>query len=121
MLIIKTERIIMHQTVNKVRRYFKTQLSREKFTISRNGDKTIELLGASFIADEPSIFGKPNMTYIKAEIDWYNKQSLNINDIYDDPELEPPKQWQLSANEWGNINSNYGYLAYSDDNGEQFS
>ena len=34
-------------------------------TIDKTGVKCIELIGASFLADEPAIFGTPNVEYIK--------------------------------------------------------
>lgn len=51
-------------------------------TIDKTGVQCIELIGASFLADEPAIFGEPNIEYINAEINWYESQSLNIHDIY---------------------------------------
>ena len=99
-------------TIEAVREYFKSELKNKNFTQDRNGSKTIEMIGASFIADEDAIFGKPNDEYIDAEIEWYDSQSTNINDIpYGD---EPPKAWQYAANSHGEINSNYGHLIYSD-------
>ena len=95
---------------------FKTKLKNKEYTLDRTGCKTIEILGASFEADKPSIFGIPNDEYIQKEIHWYDTQSLNINDL-DEP---PPKQWQLSASPDGYINSNYGYLIFSRDNNEQY-
>ena len=95
-----------------IRQYFIDELNDERFTIDRTGAKTIEMIGASFIADEDAIFGKPNQDYIDAELEWYDNQSTNINDIaYGD---EPPKAWQYAANSHGEINSNYGHLIYSD-------
>ena len=105
-------------TIEAVREYFKSELRNKNFTQDRNGSKTIEMIGASFIADEDAIFGKPNDEYIDAEIAWYDSQSTNINDIpYGD---EPPKAWQYSANEHGEINSNYGHLIWSDKYYNQF-
>ena len=105
-------------TIEAVREYFIHELHNENFTIDRTGAKTIEMIGASFIADEVAIFGKPNDDYIDAEIEWYDSQSTNINDIpYGD---EPPKAWQYSANEHGEINSNYGHLIWSDKYYNQF-
>lgn len=101
-------------TIEAVREYFKTELAKGNFTEDRNGGKTIEMLGASFIADEPSIFGKPNQEYIDAEIEWYESQSTNISDIYPEGDKEPPKAWQMTANVHGEINSNYGYLIWSE-------
>lgn len=101
-----------------VRNHFRNELLNENFTIDRNGGKTIELLGASFHATEPAIFGKPNQDYINAELAWYESQSTNINDIYIDK--DPPKAWQMTANRHGEINSNYGHLIFSDKYHNQF-
>ena len=105
-------------TIEAVRDFFIHELHNKNFTIDRTGAKTIEMIGASFIADEDAIFGKPNDDYIDAEIEWYDSQSTNINDIpYGD---EPPKAWQYSANEHGEINSNYGHLIWSEKYYNQF-
>ena len=100
-------------TINTIRDHFKNELANKNFTEDREGGKTIELLGASFLADEPAIFGKPNQDYINAEIEWYDSQSTNINDIYQG-EKEPPQAWKMTANEHGEINSNYGHLIWSE-------
>jgi len=102
----------MYQTVDDIRNHFIDELKNERFTEDRTGQKTIELLSASFIADEPAIFGEPNEEYIERELEWYRKESTNINDIYGE-DREPPKAWQMTANDHGEINSNYGKLIYS--------
>ena len=100
-------------SVANIRKYFIGELNDKAFTIDKTGQKTIELIGASFIADEPVIFGKVNQTYVDAEITWYENQSTNIHDIYGrDNKQPPPHAWQYAANEHGEINSNYGYLIY---------
>ena len=107
-------------TIKDIRQYFVDELEYENFTTDRSGSKTIELLGASFIADEPSIFGEPNNEYIDAELDWYLSQSTNINTlakIYG----RSPVAWQYSANDFGEINSNYGHLVYSEKYYNQFN
>ena len=58
-------------SVKDIREFFIMKLKDEAFTIDKTGAKTIEMLGASFIADEPSIFGKPSQEYIDAELAWY--------------------------------------------------
>ena len=99
-------------SVKNIRKHFIDELYDKSFVIDRNGMTTIELLGASFLATEPSIFGTPNQEYIDSEINWYDSQSTNINDI---KEFEDhPKCWQQSANKHGEINSNYGHLIFSD-------
>lgn len=77
---------------------------------------TIELVGESFLASEETIFGKPNQDYIDREIAWYTSGSLNVNDIPGGA----PKIWQQIASSKGEINSNYGNLLFSEENGEQF-
>jgi thymidylate synthase len=104
--------------IDQIRTYFRDELENERFTTDRNGGKTIELIGASFYADEPAIFGTPNQDYIDAELAWYESQSTNINDIYVD--RDPPKAWEMSANRHGEINSNYGHLIFSDKYHNQF-
>ncbi len=47
-------------TINDIRQHFITELASKNFTEDRSGGKTIELLGASFLADESAIFCKPN-------------------------------------------------------------
>jgi len=104
---------VREQTVADVRQYFINELKDEAFTTDRLGSKTIEMLGASFLATEPSIFGEVNQEYVDKEIDWYMSGSTNINDIYGD-EREPPQAWKYSANRHGEINSNYGHLIFDD-------
>ncbi len=104
--------------VNDVRQYFINELANENFSVDRLGSKTIELIGASFVADEAAIFGEVNEDYVEAELAWYESQSTNINDIYKWPnypiEKAPPQAWQMTANDHGEINSNYGHLIWSD-------
>jgi hypothetical protein len=80
------------------------------FTLDKTGQKTIEILGASFIADEPAIFGTPNEEYIKKEIDWYMSMSTNIYDINKESGADAPAAWKYAADTHGNINSNYGHI-----------
>lgn len=83
-----------------------------------SGDtKMIEIIGSTFIADEPIIFGNANHDYIDREIEWYKSQSLNVNDIPG----EVPKIWKQVADESGNINSNYGWCIWSLENINQYN
>ena len=100
------------QNVNDIREYFIEELKAERFTTDKTGAKTIEMLGATFIADEPAIFGTPVQSYIDAELAWYESGSTNINDIHG-KDKAPPAAWQYAADEYGNINSNYGHLVFS--------
>lgn len=111
--------MMLERSVKDIRDYFCNELEDARngeegiYEIDRSGMKMVEMLAASFIADEPAIFGTPNQDYINAEIAWYESASTNINDI-DDGRGEPPKAWQLAANFHGEINSNYGHLIWSD-------
>jgi len=98
--------------IDQVRSYFINELRNENFTIDRSGAKTIEMIGANFYADEPAIFGTPNEDYIESELRWYDLKSTNIYDIYGE-DRDPPQAWLYSANDHGEINSNYGHLIWS--------
>jgi len=100
---------MMHKT-ECVRGLFKSKLLNEVFTIDKTGQKTIEWIGASFIADEPSIFGTPSQSYIEKELRWYKSQITNVNAIGD----KVPEAWKYAANDYGEINSNYGQIIFSD-------
>ncbi len=90
-----------------------TQINREATMTNLVGSTTIEIVGASFIADEEAIFGKVNHDYIEREEAWYNSMSLNVNDIPG----ETPAAWKACADKDGFINSNYGWCIYSFQNG----
>ena len=64
--------------VNDIRNFFVDELKNERFTIDKTGQKTIEMIGASFIADEESIFGIPNQEYIQNEIDFRITYNSNV-------------------------------------------
>lgn len=104
------------ETIEDVRWHFKTSLRQECFVTDKTGCKMIEMLGASFIADEPAIFGTVNDDYVKREIQWYESRSLNVNDI--PPPV--PQIWKQVASAEGLINSNYGWCIYSPMNFSQF-
>jgi len=90
-----------------------TSVNREGSMTDLVGNTTIEIVNASFIADEPSIFGEVNLDYVRREEEWYNSMSLNVNDIPGGA----PAVWKAVADENGFINSNYGWAIYSPDNG----
>ena len=103
-------------TVNEIRRSLNVDRNRGLFTIDKTGCKTVEIINATFVADEPSIFGKPNEDYIKRELSWYESLSLDVNDIPG----KTPAIWQSVSDKDGMINSNYGYLVFSEDNFSQY-
>lgn len=77
---------------------------------------TLEIINASFIADDETIFGTLNRAYATSELHWYWSMSLDVNDI----RPEPPSIWKQIASDKGKINSNYGWCIYSMENHNQF-
>ena len=102
--------------VQDIREYLIRELQAESFVVDKTGVKTIEMIGACFEADEPSIFGDVNEEYIQRELDWYKSMSLYVDDI---PGITPAI-WKQVASTEGKINSNYGWAIYSEDNGLQY-
>lgn len=108
------------QTTSDIREQFKRLLSAEQFTtVNREasmtalaGNTTIEIVGATFLANEDAIFGEVNWDYVAREEEWYNSMSLNVNDIPGGA----PAIWKAVADKDGFINSNYGWCIYSPDN-----
>lgn len=104
------------QTIQDIRSYFISALENEDYVEDKTGVKTLDLVGASFLADAPAIFGTPNEEYISREIAWYESQSLNVEDIPG----ETPAIWKSISSDNGKINSNYGYLINSEENFNQY-
>jgi len=78
--------------------------------------KTIELQNIQFEVDKPWIIREPNQDYFDREFEWYRTQSLNVNDIPGGA----PTMWKACADKDGLINSNYGWMIWSKENGEQY-
>lgn len=104
------------QRVKDIREHFKNALTTGNYVIDKSGVKTIELVGASFLADEDAIFGAVNWDYVRREIAWYDSMSLKVADIPGGA----PKVWQTVASSKGEINSNYGWAIYSTENDKQY-
>ena len=108
---------MQERTVSDIRETFRelfdsqrfVSLNREKSMSDIVGSSTIEIVGASFVADEDVLFGQVNWDYVKREEEWYTSQSLNVNDIPG----TTPAIWKAVADKDGYINSNYGHLVYS--------
>jgi len=103
--------------VYDIEQEFARKLIDKEFVVDKGGPKTIEIINASFLADEASIFGKVNQDYVKRELEWYRSLSLNVNDIPGGP----PAIWKQVSDKDGFINSNYGWCIYSKENGNQFT
>jgi thymidylate synthase len=103
--------------VHDIRKMFKTAYENKEFTIDRTGAKTIEILGATFIADEDYIVRTPAYEYIERELAWYESMSLYVKDIPG----KTPAIWEAVSSKDGKINSNYGWCIYTPENGYQYS
>jgi len=93
-----------------------TSVNREASMTALAGNTTIEIVGATFLADEDAIFGEVNWDYVAREEAWYNSMSLNVNDIPGGA----PAIWKAVADKEGFICSNYGYTLYSPENFSQY-
>jgi thymidylate synthase len=102
--------------VSNIRNIFKEKLKMGDFVTDKTGVKTVEIINASFFANQPVIFGTVNEDYVQRELEWYKSMSLNVNDIPGGP----PEIWKMVANPNGYINSNYGWCIYSQQNGNQY-
>lgn len=102
--------------VKDIRNKLIEQYKNQQFVVDKNGGKVVELIGYSFIADEPSIFGNVNDEWNARELQWYQSKSLYVDDI-----PEPiPAIWKQVSSRHGRINSNYGWAVFSEDNGNQY-
>lgn len=88
----------------------------EDFVIDKTGVKTVEIIGATFIADRDYVIRKPAYEYIQRELEWYKSQSLYVDDIPGGA----PQIWKDVSSDEGKINSNYGWCIYSEENGNQY-
>lgn len=102
--------------VSDIRTKLIEKYKNEDFVIDKTGVKTIELIGESFVVDEDWIIRPPNYGYIERELAWYKSQSLYVEDIPG----QTPAIWKQVADKNGKINSNYGYLIWSEENGRQY-
>ena len=102
--------------VQDIRDHFIGELMDSNFVTDKTGVKTIEMIGATFEANEPTIFGDVNDDYIQRELEWYKSMSLYVDDI---PGITPAI-WKQVADRAGKINSNYGWAIYHKDNGLQY-
>lgn len=106
----------LYFSIDQIRNAFKHLREHNDYVIDKSGAKMLEIVGAQFLASEPSIFGEPNNDYIAREIEWYKSMSLNVNDIPGGA----PTIWKQVADAGGFINSNYGWCIWSEKNGYQY-
>lgn len=106
----------MIDTNETIREQFIDLLKNNDFVIDKNGGKVIEIIAANFLVTDDTIFGTLNQDYAQRELEWYLSESLNVNDMPG----EVPAIWKSVATPDGWINSNYGYLALSRENHNQY-
>lgn len=102
--------------VNDIRQLFKEKYHNNEFRIFKDGTKMVELQGIQFECDEDFILREPNYDYAQREVEWYESQSLNVYDI----KGNVPAIWKQCADVNGDINSNYGWMIWSKENGSQY-
>jgi thymidylate synthase len=102
--------------VSYIRELLSHRYMAKDFVTDKSGVKTVEIVNANFVANEPFIFGSVNEDYVKRELEWYKSMSL---DVYDIPG-PVPQIWKQVADKDGFINSNYGWCVFSKDNNHQY-
>lgn len=94
-----------------------TSVNREASMTAIVGSKTIEVVNASFVADEDALFGKVNWDYVKREEEWYMSLDLSVDAFPGGA----PEVWKAIASRTDHaVNSNYGWCIHSVGNGRQF-
>lgn len=107
----------MVNTVESIRDQFVEKLQSNEWVQDKTGAPMLEIIGATFVADEDHIFGHPSQQYIHRELEWYKSGSLYVDDIPDGT----PKIWEQVSSKHGRINSNYGWCIWSPQNGNQYN
>lgn len=106
----------MTARIRDIRNEFINKLLRQDFVIDKSGVKTVEIVGAQFVASEELIFGAINKDYIERELEWYKSMSLFVKDIPG----KTPVIWEQVSSVNGEINSNYGWCIFHEDNFNQY-
>lgn len=96
------------------------KLESEDFVIDKSGAKLVEVIAPNIVLDpsQPVLNFPGRKTpekYVQAELEWYDSQSLSVEKIG-----EVAGIWKQIASKEGKINSNYGYLIYSEENFSQY-
>lgn len=107
----------MYLKTSDIRKEFIRKLCNNEYVTDKTGVNTLEIMGGTFIADEPAIFGEVNWDYVQREIEWYESCSRNVNDIPG----KTPAIWEQVSDKDGMINSNYGWCIFSPENGSQYT
>lgn len=101
--------------IHDIRKMFKEKLENQDFVDDKSGVRTIEIVGESYNAEVGIIFGELSTEYAEREVIWYNSQSKNVYDLPKTPAI-----WRKVCDKHGNVNSNYGWVIFSEENGNQY-
>ena len=102
---------------------FYNDMTNEKFITDRTGVKTVEILGLRMELDPTQKLlnfydvRKSPINYIEQELIWYDSKSLSVESI---EKYAPLWSKICTKDDKKEINSNYGYLIYSDENYNQY-
>lgn len=102
--------------VSDIRAQFVSLYTTGTYVEDKSGSRLLEIVNASFVANENSIFGKLDHDYIQRELTWYQLQSRNVYDI----QGKVPDIWTRICAKNGKINSNYGWCVFSSENHSQY-
>lgn len=102
---------------------FYNKIMQNDVVIDRTGVKTVEILGLRVVLNPTqkmlNFFDirKSPEKYIEQEIAWYDSKDLSVKEI-----AKHAKLWSdiCSKDEKQEVNSNYGYLIYSNENFDQY-
>lgn len=108
------------QTISNIRDQLISKYKNQDFVIDKTGAKTVEIIGATFLVDEDFVIQPTNQDYFERELAWYKSQSLNVYDIPGTVPLIWKQVGSQTGERLGMINSNYGYLIWSKENGSQY-
>lgn len=108
--------VIKYQTTKDVVQELKRKYAEKEFVTDKSGAQTVEIIGATFIADEPMLLREPNHEYIMRELQWYRTKSRFVKDIPG----TTPQIWEKVSDSDGMINSNYGWCIFSEENYDQY-
>jgi thymidylate synthase len=92
----------------------------EDFVTDRTGVKTVEILAARVSLDPTQKVLKFNgrktpEKYVAEELKWYDSEDRSVKDIGEKATI-----WKSVADKDGIINSNYGWMIYSEENHSQY-
>jgi thymidylate synthase len=117
---MNTSNINNNKIVLDLFKEFKKLKDSNQFVIDKSGVKTVEMISLQFQLNPIDWkidlgFKKTNVPYVKKELRWYLSQSRDIIGFVDDIVI-----WKQICSKENLVNSNYGYLIFSNANGSQF-